>query len=175
MATADHTTLHLSTLEAYPHPSLRDAVAVSRFWRFVDRRDSTECWRWMRGYGSHGYGVFYLPGRVQVLAHRYALGLTEPAPPGAHALHSCDHKWCVNPAHLRWGTHADNMRDAAERGLAKPGRTLPDACPSGHPYTAENTLTTTRAGAHGKRYTVHNCRECNRIYHARRRAKRKEA
>lgn len=35
---------------------------------------------------------------------------------GRFALHSCDNPPCVNPAHLRWGSHADNMTDAADRG-----------------------------------------------------------
>lgn len=147
-----------------------------RFWSKVDRRGPDECWPWTAGRHTHGYGVFYLPGKVQVLAHRYALALEEPPPfDGAHALHSCDNPPCVNPGHLHWGTHQDNMREAAERGRAKPGRTLPDACPSGHKYTPENTLVSRRKGRHGKVYTVHACRECNRIYLARRRAERKES
>lgn len=148
-----------------------------RFWSKVDRSGGPDaCWPWLAGRGSHGYGAHYLPGRKQVLAHRHALSLvTLPPAPNAHALHACDNKWCVNPAHLRWGTHAQNMFEAASRGLSKPGRALPSACPSGHAYTPANTLTSTRPGRHGKRYVVHSCRECNRIYLANRRANQRRS
>lgn len=41
-------------------------------------------------------------------------------PDGHEVLHQCDVKPCVNPSHLRTGTHAENMREAAERKRMKP-------------------------------------------------------
>lgn len=38
-----------------------------------------------------------------------------PAPLGCVVLHSCDNKPCFDPAHLRWGTQAENNREAWER------------------------------------------------------------
>lgn len=35
-----------------------------------------------------------------------------------HTLHSCDNTKCINPKHLRYGTHTDNMQDKKERGRA---------------------------------------------------------
>lgn len=67
----------------------------------------------------------YLKSRrlgIQALAYRVIYEvMVGPIPDGAHLLHSCDNPACVNPAHLRVGTHADNMRDMAERNRCMHG------------------------------------------------------
>lgn len=35
---------------------------------------------------------------------------------GRVCMHSCDHPWCVNPAHISVGTYRDNMLDARQKG-----------------------------------------------------------
>lgn len=147
--------------------------AEAKFWSSVDVRKPHECWPWKRGFGGHGYGNFYAPqphGRTkQITAHRFAAELAHGKPEaGFEAIHACDNKTCVNPAHLRWGTHAENMAEAGERGLMN--RPQVTHCPQGHEYTPANTLTKPVRARNGKTYTGRSCRECNRQYLARRRA-----
>ena len=94
------------------------------FIRKVANAVSDECIFWPYGKDNNGYGFVNHKGRKQK-AHRLALMIaTGRSPgPGIEACHSCDNPGCVNPAHLRWGTHADNMLDMVVRGrTARPRR-----------------------------------------------------
>lgn len=60
---------------------------------------------------GNGYGR-----RGRQSAHRTAWTQEHgDIPSGMYVLHSCDNRKCVNIAHLRLGTHADNMRDMKQR------------------------------------------------------------
>lgn len=73
------------------------------------------CWLWLTHCCSKGYGQFGWRGRF-LLAHRVAWEVAKgPIPAGMHVLHNCDVPACVNPAHLRLGTHQENMRDKTLR------------------------------------------------------------
>lgn len=87
---------------------------------------SEACIDWPGPKDHEGYGHASYQGR-RMGAHRLACELTHGAPNGRHALHSCDNPSCVNPAHLRWGTDADNVADAIARGRRAIGEMMPHA------------------------------------------------
>lgn len=85
----------------------------------------TGCWLWNSSKYKNGYGWLKAFGKV-VSAHRFSYELYNGAIPGSYQiLHSCDVKACVNPEHLRAGSHAENMLEAAQRGLMRSGSSHP--------------------------------------------------
>jgi predicted XRE-type DNA-binding protein len=72
------------------------------------------CWDWTGSTKAEGYGVFW---KSQVLAHRVSYRIYNgPIPNGQMIRHSCDRPICVQPAHLIYGTHDENMHDMVIRG-----------------------------------------------------------
>lgn len=157
------------------------APAIERFWSRIDkngpiiRAELGPCWIWTAGRHNHGYGIFY-PEGIRTLTHRFALSLVEAAPPDKpHALHRCDNPPCCNPDHLRWGTHAENMKEAGDRGRMFAPKAGQATCKYGHAMVGNNVRLIEKPARNGKTYTCRVCRQCSRDYLTHRRAERKLA
>lgn len=97
---------------------------IERFSEKYTINPTTNCWEW-KGSVSRGYG--YLGGRAysrterepNVLVHRLSYQhFIGPIPDDKLVLHSCNNSLCVNPQHLRLGTHRENMNDLVTSGRA---------------------------------------------------------
>lgn len=119
--------------------SSRSESPESRFWKRVQKNGTVpefnpslgQCWEWMGGKDSKGYGRFRPQSGVQAHVHRFAFELENgPIPNGTVIDHTCQNPGCVRPAHLRSanrsqnGTHrvgANSNSTTGERGVWRRG------------------------------------------------------
>lgn len=91
-------------------PNMNDEELV--IW-FYNQKNITEsgCWEWT-GVLSGGYGHLSIHGK-RILAHRFSLQtfLRRLIPSNLEVRHMCNNTKCINPEHLKEGTHSENMRD----------------------------------------------------------------
>ena len=129
------------------------------------RDEVTGCLRWTGAHTPSGYGQLRIGKKVHSvhrIAHELWIG---PIPDGYDIDHvrtaGCQHRDCIEPAHLEAVTHAENLRRRAAAITH---------CPRGHAYTPGNTATSLTAVGGVRR----RCRACvslkNRIYKSRRTA-----
>lgn len=93
-------------------------------WGGIDTSNPDADWESPRGRSKrkNGYPI------IAVKGHRLAWLLTHgDIPAGMDVLHSCDNPACVNPHHLRLGTHAENMAEMHARKRHAHGARHPKA------------------------------------------------
>lgn len=139
---------------------------VKRFMRFVRIDPITGCWMWTGNISKvWGYARFFYEGST-TNAHRVSYMLFKGPIPSHlvpdHTCHSndktcrggptCHHRRCVCPDHLELVTDKENTNRGRRAASFK------THCPSGHPYSAENTYMYT----YRRRNPQRMCRACNR-------------
>ena len=109
------------------------------------------CMEWTAARHANGYGYVTVRRGEKQQAHRAAYELlVGPIPEGLQLDHLCKNRGCCAPSHLEVVPAAvNNARSSSPSAL----NALKTACPAGHEYTPENTIST-----RGRR----RCRECNR-------------
>ena len=120
----------------------KDMPVNERLARMTDRSGGPDaCWPWLGYRDAQEYGRITIDGkttRVHVVAYEVFIG---PIPDGHFVLHTreCNHKWCVNPAHLYAGTRVENAQDLLATGWKPPSNP--------NPYRDENNRFTSREKA----------------------------
>jgi hypothetical protein len=98
-----------------------DGVKTLACIRKRSMEDNNGCWIWSLYIDRGGYGDCRFRGKSR-RAHKLALyivgDITEEQLNDRSVVvrHLCDNPPCVNPSHLRAGTHADNVRDKMKKG-----------------------------------------------------------
>ena len=117
---------HYCSLECVWHRKRPQLTLPERFWPKVQK--SEDCWLWIAGVNSKGYGVVALP-RVRGQKHKRLLAPRASwllhfgdIPEGSEICHKCDNPRCVRPDHLFMGSHQDNLKDASRKGRTGPQR-----------------------------------------------------
>ena len=87
--------------------------AAQQYIRGKSRVEASGCWNWLGSTSITGYGRCKCFGEQR--AHRVSYAAFKGPIGNGFILHSCDNPKCVNPEHLRLGSHADNARDRAIR------------------------------------------------------------
>lgn len=120
---------HYRRLQKYGDPTGTTPFwgAPQAFVRQVLAMETDECIQWLHARNKKtGHGAVRWEGKT-VLAHRVICTLAHGHPPVPgktyEVAHSCGngHLGCVNPRHLRWATHKENMEDMLAHGTAARG------------------------------------------------------
>lgn len=98
------------------------SIPLERVMSRADVRGPDECWPLRLATTRNGYVLVSNGARTRAYAHRVVLTHTQGvAPERADGRHLCGSKTCVNPAHLAWGSRAQNEADKIAMGRSNRG------------------------------------------------------
>lgn len=112
----------------------------NKFFVKLEARGADECWPIKACTDKSGYPLLSVDKKL-FRANRVALRIygNRWGLESEYACHRCDNPGCVNPAHLFWGSHADNVQDAAKKGRLVTPTMNKTHCLNNHPFDDENT------------------------------------
>lgn len=139
-----------------PIPGYEGRYEVSNLGRvrsFLKGKNGALLKPWLRN-GYPAVNLFAPSGDRKFMVHRLVLEAFVGPPRGGHECrHLNGNPLDARLANLKWGTHAENMRDQVAHGTHHEARKT--ECPKGHPYDEENVLLTAQSRRE--------CLECRRL------------
>ena len=117
---------HYSRLLRHGSPHIARAVDNGKCIKFIKSlpRGTKKCIKWPFSFYHDGYGSVKYRGTGTRASRAVAIIHHGNPPTKRHeAAHNCGNEWCVNPDHIRWATHTENLSDMIKHGTRRRGET----------------------------------------------------